>query len=233
LKNKVMAICLYALTVAAALPLRAADPGSLRPAAQPPLTSTVKASPASGRLVRSVVIKRPSGASAHPTVPAEIQRLVESAAAHHHVDPLLVHSVMKVESNFNPEAVSPKGAMGLMQLMPATARRFGAGDAFDARQNIEAGVKYLRFLKDTFQDDRLALAAYNAGEGAVLRHGGIPPYKETREYVEKVGRRYQDARARLQSPPQSAPPTAPAEPPLRSVELFTDPEGRVHLRTRN
>lgn len=232
-----MLICLHSLAAGLAMapamfgPSRASEPGrAAEPAASAPLRSTVKASPASGKLVRSIVVTRPAATPA--AAPPEITRLVESTAAAHAVDPLLVESVMKVESNFQPDAVSPKGALGLMQLMPATAKRFGAADAFDARQNIEAGVKYLKFLKETFQDDRLALAAYNAGEGAVLRHRGVPPYKETREYVEKVGQRYSQALSRRKTA-VPVPAATPAEPPLRSVEMITDEEGRVHLRTRD
>jgi hypothetical protein len=97
--------------------------------------------------------------------------------------------VIAVESEFDQFAVSSKGARGLMQLMPATARRFGVSDAFDARQNVLAGTKYLRILLDQFSSDvELALAAYNAGENAVVRYGGVPPYKETRGYVAKIQR---------------------------------------------
>jgi soluble lytic murein transglycosylase len=99
----------------------------------------------------------------------------------------LVRAVIQVESEFDNLAVSSKGAQGLMQLMPFTARRFGVFDAFDPRQNIFGGVRYLRFLLDLFQGDVvLALAAYNAGENAVLRYKGVPPYRETRGYVQKV-----------------------------------------------
>ena len=112
---------------------------------------------------------------------------VEAAAALHQVSSDLVKAVIAVESEFDQWAVSSKGARGLMQLMPATARRFGVRDAFDARDNILAGTKYLRILLDMFSGDiALALAAYNAGENAVLRYGGIPPYRETRGYVAKV-----------------------------------------------
>jgi hypothetical protein len=112
---------------------------------------------------------------------------VEAAAARHQVSPELVKAVIAVESEFDQWAVSSKGAQGLMQLMPATARRFGVADPFDARSNIFAGTQYLRILLDTFSGDvALALAAYNAGENAVLRYGGIPPYRETRSYVAKV-----------------------------------------------
>ncbi len=112
---------------------------------------------------------------------------VEAAAALHQVSADLVRAVIAVESEFDQWAVSSKGARGLMQLMPATARRFGVRDAFDARANIFAGTQYLRILLDMFAGDvALALAAYNAGENAVLRYGGIPPYRETRGYVAKV-----------------------------------------------
>ena len=112
---------------------------------------------------------------------------VEEAARLHQVAPDLVRSVISAESEFDQWAVSSKGAQGLMQLMPATARRFGVADPFDARQNIFAGTQYLRVLLDQFGGDvALVLAAYNAGENAVLRYGGIPPYRETRNYVQKV-----------------------------------------------
>ena len=109
------------------------------------------------------------------------------AAAAHGVSDQLVKAVIAQESEFDRLAVSSKGARGLMQLMPATARRFGVADSFDPRQNIFGGVQYLRFLLDMFGGDvGLALAGYNAGENAVTRHGGIPPYKETRNYVQRI-----------------------------------------------
>jgi soluble lytic murein transglycosylase len=112
---------------------------------------------------------------------------VEAAAQIHQVGADLVKAVIAVESEFDQWAVSSKGARGLMQLMPATARRLGVSDSFDARQNILAGTQYLRSLLDQFGGDvALALAAYNAGPNAVLRYGGIPPYRETRGYVQKV-----------------------------------------------
>jgi len=125
----------------------------------------------------------------------DLVALAQEIARRHGLDPALVLAVVAVESGFQPRAVSPKGAQGLMQLMPATARELGVSDAFDAEQNLDGGVRYLRaLLEQNGGDVRLALAAYNAGPGAVKRHGGVPPYAETRQYVEKVLRRY-DAQA--------------------------------------
>ncbi|MEO8648374.1 MAG: lytic transglycosylase domain-containing protein [Acidobacteriota bacterium] len=108
------------------------------------------------------------------------------------IDPLLIYSQMHQESTFKIRATSPKGASGLMQLMPATARRFGVTQIYDPRQNIDAGVKYMRWLLDTFNGDVvLALAGYNAGEGAVMKYGWrVPPYRETQEYVRRITNRY-------------------------------------------
>ena len=112
---------------------------------------------------------------------------IRDHAGRERVDPRLVKSVMLVESNFNPRAVSPKGARGLMQLMPATARRYGVRDSFDPRENIRGGTAYLSDLLDLFGGDLVrTLAAYNAGEGAVQRWGGVPPYPETQEYVRRA-----------------------------------------------
>jgi soluble lytic murein transglycosylase-like protein len=119
----------------------------------------------------------------------EIERLVRELAPEFKLDPELVLAVIKVESNFNAKAQSPKQAQGLMQLIPATARRFGVSDPWDPQQNLRGGMTYLRWLIDHFDGDvRLALAGYNAGEGAVKRYGGVPPYKETRNYVRKIAK---------------------------------------------
>ena len=116
------------------------------------------------------------------------EHLITAAATRHGVDPNLVHAVIRAESAYRPRAESHAGARGLMQLMPATAKRFGVRDIWDPEQNIEGGVAYLRFLQHRFDGDiRLALAAYNAGEGAVAKYGNrIPPYRETRTYVKRV-----------------------------------------------
>jgi len=123
--------------------------------------------------------------------PAGIGRLIDRIARKHGMDPELVKVVARVESNYNPTAISPKGALGVMQLLPETAKRFGVADAYDPAQNIEGGVRYLKFLRDRFPGNlSLVLAAYNAGENAVRKHGGIPPYRETRDYVRKIRQLY-------------------------------------------
>lgn len=128
--------------------------------------------------------------------------LIDASAREHGVDPDLVRAIIRAESNFDRRAVSRKGAQGLMQLMPDTAFRYAVRDPFDPADNIRGGVQYLRFLHDTFPGRlSLVVAAYNAGENAVLRHGGIPPYRETKEYVARVLRSYQGGdRAAAPSP---------------------------------
>jgi soluble lytic murein transglycosylase-like protein len=119
--------------------------------------------------------------------PLEVEKAIDAAAQHHGVDPNLVRAVVKVESNYNPRAVSRKGAMGLMQLMPYTAKSLNVGNAFDPSQNVDAGVRHLKRLLENYNGNvELSLAAYNAGSGAVSRNGGIPPYRETRDYVKKI-----------------------------------------------
>lgn len=129
--------------------------------------------------------------------PPEVTRLVDAIAPASGLEPQLLLAVISAESGFRAKAVSPKGAQGLMQLMPATARRLGVTDSFDPEQNVRGGARYLNELLRMFNDDmRLALAAYNAGEGAVMRYGrAIPPYPETRQYVARVMERYQALRA--------------------------------------
>jgi len=124
----------------------------------------------------------------------DLRALAVAAARRHGLDPELVLAVIGVESAFRPEAVSPKGAQGLMQLMPRTAESLGVGDALDPEQNLDGGTRHLGSLLALYGGDvERALAAYNAGQGAVARHGGIPPFQETREYVRKVLERYRKA----------------------------------------
>src|SRR5712691_206124 len=172
----------------------------------------------------------------------QVDQYLINSATNNGVDPLLLYSIMHQESSFKSHAVSPKGARGLMQLMPFTAMRYGVTNIFDPRQNIEGGARYLRFLLDHFDGDvNLALAGYNAGEGAVERYGwSIPPYSETQEYVRRISRRYallRDPNAALYAPrlttaqlarvqgKQSAPLTVYE----RTVSTVRLPHGRLQL----
>jgi len=133
----------------------------------------------------------------------ELLALVDSIATAEGIDPFLARAVIQAESAFYAKARSRTGALGLMQLMPATAHRFGVVDPFDPRQNITGGVKYLKWLSDTFKGDLpLVVAAYNAGESAVFKHGGIPPFAETRAYVPRVMQLY--AKRLVQPDPKAA-----------------------------
>ena len=155
--------------------------------------------------------------------PAEISRLVEQTAERHDVDPELVHAIIQVESDYDPGAISNKGAMGLMQLVPATAQRFGVQNLFDPKQNIEGGVTYLRHLLDLFQGDlELSLAAYNAGENSVLRRGGIPGFTETRNYIRKVTDIYAPGPNGQGGKVAGLPAKAP-------IYRFVDAQGVVHF----
>ena len=120
-----------------------------------------------------------------------VEKLVRETANRHNMDPALVRAVIETESNWNPIAVSNRGAAGLMQLIPTTAQRFGANDVFNPKQNVDAGVHYLKTLLERYNGNLdLALAAYNAGEGAVDRAHGVPAFRETRNYVQKVQNAY-------------------------------------------
>lgn len=235
-----MRLCLIILMVAT-IPAFAASPlfaGSME--------TTVRPDPKTGRLVRSVVVTPRVVSSATPrSAPAaqnseSIAEIIDAVAAQQGVEAPLVHSVIRAESNYNPNAVSPKGAQGVMQLIPATARRFGVSDSFDPRENIEGGVRYLRFLLDYYRGDYpKAIAAYNAGEAAVDKFNGIPPYGETRNYVWQVAKNLKAAREKQAKTPAKAPPveTASLNPASlsketpRRVETSVGPDGRVYYRT--
>jgi len=151
---------------------------------------------------------------------APYAREIREAAARYGVEEALIKAVIRVESGFNSRAVSPKGARGLMQLMPGTATMLGVRDSFDPRQNIDGGVRHLRGLIDRFGADlKLALAAYNAGEQAVVNHRGIPPYRETRDYVTRI--------LGLFTPAPAAAAPAPREPEVQSTYRVVGPDGTV------
>lgn len=151
------------------------------------VTSVVRTDPHTGKLVRAYVVHNP----------AALVAAASQIAAQQALPPELVHSVIKAESNYNPNAVSSKGALGLMQLIPSTARRFGVADPTNPVENLRGGAKYLKYLLDLYHGDySLALAAYNAGEQSVARYGGVPPFSETQKYVIEVSRRF----AQMQKP---------------------------------
>jgi soluble lytic murein transglycosylase-like protein len=165
----------------------------------------------------------PSSLPASGYIPANVDRLVEQTANRFQVDPELIRAVIRVESNYDPKAVSSKGAMGLMQLIPATAQRFGVANPFDPKQNLEGGVNYLRYLLELFGGDlSLSLAAYNAGEHSVQRWGGIPAIPETQNYVRKVTSIYQTGNATVTTR------TASKGPPQAPIHRYVDAHGVVH-----
>jgi hypothetical protein len=176
---------------------------------------------AQGRLAMPVI--RPAKAGSLSLPPPEISHLVEQTASRLQIDPQLVHAIIKVESEYDPKAVSRKGAMGLMQLIPETAQRFGVENPFNPKENIEGGVSYLKHLLGLFGGDLfLSLAAYNAGEGAVQRFGGIPSFAETQDYVRKVSNIYQSG------PPLSGTNGAGNKPQASPIIRSVDERGVVH-----
>ncbi len=179
-------------------------------------------------------------AAGAPSAPApSIDEIIERVAAEHGVETPLVHSVIRAESNYNAHAISPRGAQGIMQLIPATAKRFGVSNAFDPEENIQGGVRYLRFLLDYFNGDYpRAIAAYNAGEAAVDRYNGIPPYAETQNYVYQVAKnlktaRQQQARQSAAQPASPAPSAAPVVPVETAAPVIASvgQDGKLYYRT--
>ena len=156
--------------------------------------------------------------NAEPPDASNLDSLIEQAANRHQIDPELVRAIVRVESNFDPYAVSPAGARGLMQLIPSTAMRFGVRNPFDPRANLDGGIRYLKYLLGMYGGDlQLTLAAYNAGEDAVARSRGVPPIRETQNYIRKVGEIY----------PLRFVPTGAA--PVPEIMKYVDRTGVVHF----
>lgn len=156
--------------------------------------------------------------------PTEFNSIINRVSSHYKVDPKLIHAMIRVESDYDPRAVSSKGAMGLMQLIPATARRFGVQNPFDPSQNIRGGVSYLKYLLHLFGGNvPLSLAAYNAGEETVIRSGGIPAIPETEHYVRAITHLYHSRNARLATATTAA---ANKMPPIVS---YVDRQGVIHF----
>lgn len=175
---------------------------------------------------RPAVLAGPSDTLADE-VPSSLRNLVDSISRNYGVDPALVRALIKTESNFNRWAVSNKGALGLMQLIPETGRRYGVRDFFDPQQNVDGGVHYLKFLLEKFNGNLdLSLAAYNAGENLVERLGRVPPIPETTNYVRKIRAIYKE------SPAPAVAATAKSEPPKQEIpKIFrlVDERGVVHF----
>ena len=183
----------------------------------PPSPWAMRAARSAAQEVRRYVIAQPRMASyrrfefdpgyaglanGHVVSAEQIDDAISRAASRHKVDPNLVRAMIKVESNFNPHAVSRTGAMGLMQLMPGTARELGVSNPFDPEQNVDAGVRHIKQLLSDYNGNvALSLAAYNAGAAAVMRNNGIPPYQETQAYVRRITRLYRGDSKDLQTIP--------------------------------
>jgi len=167
---------------------------------KPVPSANIRAARSAAEEVNHYLGEQPAESSATPFTnfvrgkafsPQDIDAAIDQAASRHNVDPNLVRAVIKVESNFNPNAVSRKGAMGLMQLMPQTARQLNVANPFDPQQNVDAGVRHLKQLMENYGGDvKLTLAAYNAGQGAVARSAGVPHFAETRNYVNRITQLY-------------------------------------------
>ena len=230
----------------ASVALWAAGPVDTETAAPRRITTVIHPDLRTGRLVRSVMVtskpvveQRVTEAPVAPRVvspvvvatetkapPATgIDEAIEQIAAQVSLPSQVIHSVIKVESNYDPFAISPKGAQGLMQLIPSTARRFGVSNVFNPAENIQGGSKYLKYLLNLFEGNyALALAAYNAGEAAVARYGSVPPFPETRNYLILVARQLQEAK-KAEAAKQKAIVAGQVRP-----EAETKPAGPNHIQ---
>jgi soluble lytic murein transglycosylase-like protein len=225
-RNNTVRSCFILMLAASAF---AASPGAVP---QGHMTTVVRADARTGRLVRSIAMEPGVAAVLDQDLIALIDRIADEQGVETH----LVHSVIRAESNYNAAAVSPKGALGIMQLIPATARRFGVSNIFDAQDNIRGGVRYLRFLLDYYQNDYAkAIAAYNAGETAVDKYQGVPPFAETQNYVYQVALNLKAARERagnsgvfINKNQETA--GNESETP-RPIQTSTGSDGRVYYRT--
>jgi soluble lytic murein transglycosylase-like protein len=227
--------------------LWAAEPVDSDTAVSRRITTVIHPDQRTGKLVRSVIVTSkpvaeqsvaeapvaervvPVAAATRPSAPppAGIDVAIEQIAAQVSLPSQLIHSVIKVESNYDPYAISPKGAQGLMQLIPATARRFGVSNSFNPAENIQGGSKYLKYLLDLYKGNyALALAAYNAGEAAVARYGSVPPFPETQNYLILVGRQLQEAK-KAEAAKQKAIVAAQIRP---EAETETRPAGPNHIQ---
>ena len=198
------------------------------PAFAADVATVVRADARSGRLVRTVPRE---ARTEKPKDVTEMIAMIDLMADEAGVESALVHSVIRAESNYNAHAVSPKGALGMMQLIPVTAKRFGVNNAFDARENVRGGILYLKFLLDHYNGDYpRTIAAYNAGEGAVDKYKGIPPYAETRNYVWQVAMNLKEVR--LARPVYAALSTEThTTETVHPIAVSVDAEGRTYYST--
>ena len=190
------------------------------------LTPPVLAPPALARPTEVPVAERPQS----------LNEVIDTIGNRHHIDPDLINSVIRAESGFKPHAVSPKGAQGLMQLMPHTASQLGVANAFDPKANVEGGTRYLRELLERYNFDLVkALAAYNAGPHRVEQYRGVPPYYETRAYVASIIRDFnRKKRAERKAAGASSKPSKPSttQPPAASTPKHADPSTTQHQASR-
>jgi len=240
---------LYTSPAPAASPARRTKGNHAKSASMQPAVSS-----SSSAIIRPTLLTFDSAATSLPTPTSlrnfttgdsQIDNYIAQSAQNNGLDPLLLYSIMHQESSFKLRATSPKGARGLMQLMPGTAARYGVTNIYDPRQNIEGGARYMRFLLNRFEGDlSLALAGYNAGEGAVDKYGWhVPPYAETQEYVRRISRRYNLLRdpnaalyastvSRSQLARLSEKQTTPLSIYERSVLTIRLPDGRLQLMSQ-